>query len=143
VQNIDLIREERNAKIELVLQAKAHHIQADQTQIEGVIYSLADNAFKYSEGPVHITIHTENRGNRIMISFRDNGIGMDLETKGMIFERFYRAHTGNLHDVKGYGIGLSYVKTVIEAHGGTITVNTATGKGSEFILLIPCVPYGN
>ncbi len=143
VQNIDLIREEQKATIELDLQAKAHHILADQTQIEGVLYSLADNAFKYTEGPAHITIRTENRGNQIMISFRDNGIGMDVETKGMIFERFFRAHTGNLHDVKGYGIGLSYVKTVIDAHGGTITVNTAPGKGSEFILLIPCVPYGS
>ena len=78
-----------------------------------------------------------------MISFQDKGIGMDIETKGMIFERFFRAHTGNLHNVKGYGIGLSYVKTVVEAHRGTITVNTGPGNGSEFILLIPCAEYGN
>ena len=143
VQNMDLIREEQKATIELFLQAQTHYIKADQAQMESVIYSLADNAFKYSDGPAHITIRTQNKGNNIMISFRDNGIGMDMETKGMIFERFFRAHTGNLHNVKGYGIGLSYVKTVVDAHRGTISVNTSPGNGSEFVLLIPCAEYGN
>lgn len=143
VQNMDLIREKQKATIELFLEAQTHDIRADQAQMESVIYSLADNAFKYSDGPAHITIRTQNKGNNIMISFQDKGIGMDIETRGMIFERFFRAHTGNLHNVKGYGIGLSYVKTVVEAHRGTITVNTSPGNGSEFILLIPCAEYGN
>ncbi|MEO7530852.1 MAG: HAMP domain-containing sensor histidine kinase [Sediminibacterium sp.] len=143
VKSLELIREEQNAVINLSLQAEMHIIDGDETHIAGVIYSLVDNAFKYSNGPAHITISTINRGNHILVSFVDKGIGFDLETKGLIFERFFRAHTGNLHHVKGYGIGLSYVKTIIDAHKGSISVNSKVGKGSEFILILPYIPYGN
>ncbi len=143
VVNLELIRAEQGATIELLLDATSHFIHADETHMESVIYSLLDNAFKYSNGPAHITITTKNRNNRIIIAVIDKGIGLDMETKGLIFERFFRAHTGDLHDVKGYGIGLSYVRSVIEAHDGSVTVNSVVGEGSEFILSLPCTSYGN
>lgn len=143
IESLELIRQELGVTIILSLEAKDHWIYADETHVMGVIYSLVDNAIKYSEGPAHVTIATKNTGNHILVSFIDKGIGFDVETKGMIFNRFFRAHTGNLHNVKGYGIGLSYVKTIIEANDGSITVNSVVGKGSEFILQLPCTNYGS
>ena len=143
VKNLELIREQQQASIEINLGASMHFIHADETHIESVIYSLVDNAFKYSNGPAHITIATQNKDDQVLISFIDKGIGFDVETKSMIFERFFRASTGNLHNVKGYGIGLSYVRSSIEAHDGSITVNSAVGKGSEFILSLPFINYGS
>ncbi len=141
VDNLELIRQEQKATIELYLEADQHMIYADETHIQSVIYSLADNAFKYSNGPAHITISSRNVDNGIIVWIADKGIGFDAATKQQVFERFFRAHTGNLHDVKGYGIGLSYVKSIIEAHGGTISVESKPGKGSEFIIILPCTPH--
>ena len=143
IESLALIKQELGVTIILSLKAEQHWIYADETHIMGAIYSLVDNAIKYSDTPAHITIATKNTGNHILVSFIDKGIGFDLETKEMIFDRFFRAHTGNLHNVKGYGIGLSYVKTIIEANDGSITVNSVVGKGSEFILQLPCTNYGS
>ena len=136
--SLELIKQELSVTIDLSLKAGSHTINADETHIMSVIYSLVDNAIKYSDGPAHITIATRNTGNDILISFTDKGIGFDVETKKLIFDRFFRANTGNLHKVKGYGIGLSYVKAIIETYDGTIVVNSVVGKGSEFILQLPC-----
>ena len=137
IQNLELIITEQKATITIQLLADKHLIIADEAHFESVLFSMLDNAFKYSNGPAQITITTYNVKNQIAISIADKGIGLDIETKELIFERFFRANTGNLHNVKGYGIGLSYVKSIIEAHDGTITVNSSEGKGSEFIILIP------
>lgn len=142
VKSFDLIRKEQGASIELFLLAQTHTIYADETHITAAISSLLDNAFKYSKQTVHITITTNNRNKHILLSIADKGIGIDPETKHQLFERFFRGNTGNLHNVKGYGIGLSYVKTIIEAHGGSISVKSSVGEGSEFILILP-YSYGN
>ena len=142
VKSFDLIRKAQSASIELALAAPVHIMSGDETHITAAIRSLLDNAFKYSKGAATITITTQNQDKHISLSIADKGIGIDMKTKHQLFERFYRGHTGNVHDVKGYGIGLSYVKTIVEAHGGSISVKSTVGEGSEFILILP-YSYGN
>ncbi len=136
--NIILRVEEKHGILEKRLQAKKHIIKADEVHFSNIIANLLDNAIKYSKDPTHIIIETSNNlGRSIVIKIKDNGIGMSKETISHIFEKFYRAHTGNLHDVKGFGLGLSYVRTVVEAHNGKIKVESTMGKGSVFILEFP------
>jgi two-component system phosphate regulon sensor histidine kinase PhoR len=142
VKSFDLIRKEQGALIDLSLTAQMHTIDGDETHLTAAICCLLDNAIKYSTQPARITVTTNNRGAQVLLSIADKGIGIDMETKHQLFERFFRGNTGNLHDVKGYGIGLSYVKTIVEVHGGSISVKSAVGEGSEFILSLP-YSYGN
>ncbi len=100
---------------------------------------MIDNAVKYSKGKLVLKISTDNVGNNLVVKFEDNGIGMSKETVRRIFERFYRAHTGNLHNVKGFGLGLSYVKTIIDALDGKIRVESALVKGSTFTIELPVI----
>lgn len=139
VKSFELIREQRNGKIEMQLDAKSTYIEADEEHLVNMIFNLLDNAFKYTKNIPEIIVATRNEGNRLYLSVKDNGMGIDEDTKQFIFERFFRADTGDVHDVKGYGIGLSYVKSVIKAHKGDITIKSRIGAGSEFILYIPQV----
>jgi two-component system phosphate regulon sensor histidine kinase PhoR len=99
-----------------------------------IIFNLLDNAIKYASANPSIRIETDTIGQSLQIKIIDNGIGMSKETQHHIFEKFYRAHTGNLHNVKGFGLGLSYVKQTVDAHGGKIQVESELGKGSTFTL---------
>jgi signal transduction histidine kinase len=139
VNSVELIRQEQQAAITLRLRATEHLISGDETHLMAAICSLLDNALKYSDGPARITISSANEGRDILISIADEGVGIDIEARNQLFEPFFRANTGNLHNVKGYGIGLSYVKSIIDGHHGKISVNSTPGKGSEFILRIPFI----
>ena len=110
---------------------------ADEVHITNVVSNLLDNAIKYCTKVPEISVYTRNKGQEIIISVIDNGIGIAAKEQKLIFERFYRVSTGNLHDVKGFGLGLSYVKTIVEAHGGRIEVESAEGKGSRFDIILP------
>jgi two-component system phosphate regulon sensor histidine kinase PhoR len=136
--NIMLLIVEKNGTLEQKLMAKKFFIRADEVHFSNIIANLLDNAIKYSKDPTRIVIETTNPSSRsIAIKIRDNGIGMSKETINHIFEKFYRAHTGNLHNVKGFGLGLSYVKSVVDAHQGKIKVESTPGKGSTFTLEFP------
>ncbi|MFT3935130.1 MAG: HAMP domain-containing sensor histidine kinase [Chitinophagaceae bacterium] len=143
IRQLELIAQEKNAVIELHLDALQHYVSAVPMYIQGMLTSLIDNAFKYSEGAPHITISTKNSNNALEVTVADKGIGLSNETKKLIFDRFFRANTGNLHNVKGYGIGLSYVKSIVEAHNGSIKVNSQPGKGSQFIIILPFIKHDN
>jgi two-component system phosphate regulon sensor histidine kinase PhoR len=137
LNNINLQVEEKGGKMEVELGAENDLILADEVHFTNVINSLLDNAVKYSKENLVIKLSTKNTGNKLKIIIEDNGIGMNKETLHRIFEKFYRAHTGNVHNVKGFGLGLSYVKTMVEAHRGSIKVESVLGKGSSFSISIP------
>ncbi len=137
LNNISLQVEEKGGKIDVDLEAENDLIMADEVHFTNVINNLLDNAVKYSKDNLHIKLSTRNVGNHLKIKIEDNGIGMNKETLHRIFEKFYRAHTGNVHNVKGFGLGLSYVKTMIDAHHGTIKAESVLGKGSSFTILLP------
>jgi len=139
-ENLILQIQEKNGTLTLKLEALNHIIQADDVHFSNIIFNLLDNAIKYSKGELHINVNTGDTGKFLAISIKDNGIGMSKETQSRIFEKFYRAHTGNLHDVKGFGLGLSYVKATVEAHGGKVKVDSTPGKGSTFTIYMPVKP---
>ncbi len=107
--------------------------------MSNLISNLVDNALKYSNQDVApaVKIETWAASSQLHIAITDNGIGMTRDTLKRIYEKFYRAHTGNIHNVKGFGLGLSYVKTLVDAHRGTITAESTLGKGSRFQLGFP------
>jgi len=139
VENFALQLQEKNGKAELLLNADNDFIDADEVHFSNLINNLIDNAIKYSkeDQPPEIRITTQSTAKTIVIIIEDNGIGMNKETTKRVFEKFYRAHTGNIHNVKGFGLGLSYVKTMVEAHGGDIKVDSVLGKGSTFTIELP------
>ena len=112
-------------------------VYADRTHLHNIVSNLADNAIKYSSDNVEIHIQASTDGEYCIISIADNGTGISQENQKHIFDRFYRVPKGDLHDVKGYGLGLFYVKTMIERHKGEITVKSVLNRGSEFIIKIP------
>ena len=135
--NLSLQIQERQGTLTLKLAAQRHVLEADDVHFSNIIFNLLDNAIKYSREQPAIEIETLNQGSMLVIKVRDNGIGMNKETQSRVFEKFYRAHTGNLHDVKGFGLGLSYVKAMAEAHGGKVRVDSTPGKGSTFSVYFP------
>jgi two-component system phosphate regulon sensor histidine kinase PhoR len=137
LENVRLQLEGKGGSSELQLNAKTDLIEADEVHFMNLITNLIDNAIKYSRENLLIRISTQSNTRSLVIRIEDNGIGMTKETQRRIFEKFYRAHTGNLHNVKGFGLGLSYVKTIVEAHQGKIKVESTIGKGTTFTLEFP------
>jgi len=119
------------------LEASKPVIYADKLYITGIITNITENAIKYSNGVPELTVVTSDHRDGILISFIDNGIGMSRDSIKHIFEKFYRVPTGNVHNVKGFGLGLYYAKTMIEAHGGRISVTSELNKGSRFDVYLP------
>jgi two-component system, OmpR family, phosphate regulon sensor histidine kinase PhoR len=137
LNNIALPLNEREGELIVKLDAAKDMVMADDVHFTNFINNLLDNALKYSKEKPIIKLSTTDAGNILLIKIEDNGIGMNKETLSHIFEKFYRAHTGNVHDVKGFGLGLSYVKTMVDAHKGHIKVESVLGKGSTFTISIP------
>ena len=137
MENFQLQLEGKGGRAELQLNAKNDLLDADEVHFTNLISNLIDNAVKYSKDQLLIHITTHSTSKSLIVRIEDNGIGMSKETQRRIFEKFYRAHTGNLHNVKGFGLGLSYVKTIVEAHHGKIKVESLTGKGTTFTLEFP------
>lgn len=141
-EKIALQVEQKGGNVVLDLQATNSLIQADETHFTNIIHNLLDNANKYSPEKPIITIRTLNAGNGFQFEIQDNGLGISKEARKYIFDKFYRVPTGDLHDVKGFGLGLSYVQAIVTAHGGTIDVKSELGKGSTFIVSLPFTQEG-
>jgi len=137
IQHINLQIEKRGGDIKKELMAGKKEVIADEIHMTNIIYNLLDNANKYSLDHPDILIQTQNVNGGISIKVADKGIGMTKEVQNKIFDKFYRVPTGNLHDVKGFGLGLAYVKTMLSALGGTIGVKSVYHKGSEFEIYLP------
>jgi two-component system phosphate regulon sensor histidine kinase PhoR len=139
VDNFSLQLEEKQGQAELLLNASNDLVNADEVHFPNLINNLIDNAVKYAKDntPLRMKITTQSNDKNIIIKVEDNGIGMSKETVKRVFEKFYRAHTGNIHNVKGFGLGLSYVKSMVQGHGGQIEVESTLGKGSSFTLQLP------
>ena len=130
--------EQKKGIVILKLEATRDIVLANESHFLNLVSNLLDNAIKYSkEEDLKISIVSKSNAKWFRFSIEDNGIGMNRDTLSKIFEKFYRAHTGNLHNVKGFGLGLSYVKTITDAHGGTIKAESVPGKGSIFSLEFP------
>lgn len=137
VANVQLAVDKKEGEVSADLRAHTYIVEADRTHIQNVVYNLVDNAIKYSPEHPHIRIFTTDFAGALEICVQDNGIGISRENQKKIFEKLYRVPTGNIHDVKGFGLGLSYVKAIIEKHGGTVWVESEPGKGSRFYVRLP------
>lgn len=137
ISNIRLQVEKREGSVITKLNAATSIIQADKVHLTNVVYNLLDNALKYSEEKPIIEVITETKEKGICFSVKDSGIGISKENQKKIFETLYRVPTGNIHNVKGFGLGLSYVKAIVEKHKGTIEVDSEPGKGSVFTVYLP------
>jgi len=139
VDNFEMLINQRNGKIITKLEASMATFYADPVHITNIIHNLLDNANKYSPETPEITISTMNTEKGIILSVEDKGIGISHENQKHVFKKFYRVHTGNIHDVKGFGLGLYYVKTIIEEHGGYIKLQSELKKGTRFEIYFPFV----
>lgn len=137
ISNFSLKVENSGGKIISELTADEPWIMADEMHFTNVIFNLMENAFKYRRDTLVLIVRTWNEKNKFCISIQDNGIGIKKENLKRIFEKFYRIPTGNVHDVKGFGLGLSYVKKIVEGHKGTIRVESEINIGTKFIIIIP------
>ncbi|MBA3970795.1 MAG: HAMP domain-containing histidine kinase [Bacteroidetes bacterium] len=135
--NIKLQVDNKEGELTSDLKAAQFIVNADRIHITNILFNLIDNALKYSKDHPLITVSTASDRDGIFISVRDNGIGISKENQKRVFDTMYRVPTGNIHNVKGFGLGLSYVKAVVEKHGGSIKVESELGKGSMFTLYLP------
>ncbi len=137
VLNFELRVKSKNGELVSDLRANPSIIKGDEVHITNVLFNLLDNAVKYSKEEPKIAISTGIEDGYVVVSVKDNGIGISKEHLGQIFERFYRVPTGNVHDVKGFGLGLSYVKIIVDAHRGKVKVDSVLNKGTKFMIYFP------
>jgi two-component system phosphate regulon sensor histidine kinase PhoR len=139
VANFEIRLSTENGTLIKDLSAENPYINGDEVHITNVIFNLLDNAMKYSKGEPQIELLTENKNGFVVVHVKDYGIGIPKEHQNQIFERFYRVPTGNLHNVKGFGLGLSYVKRIVEVHNGKIKLESTVGKGTRFRIFFPSI----
>ena len=139
ISHVELIVEDRKGHVETELTATKSSVLANETHFINVLVNILDNAIKYSPEAPKITVETVNVGNNILVNIKDEGSGMSKAAVKRVFEKFYREHTGNIHNVKGHGLGLAYVKRIVEDHSGHISVTSEKGKGSTFTIKLPLI----
>lgn len=137
VNNIKIQVENKGGGIELDLKARNNILEGDGVHITNVIYNLLDNANKYTPDKPNIVVTTEDVVDGVVVKIKDNGVGISRDNQKRIFDKLYRVPTGNIHDVKGFGLGLSYVKAIVDKHDGFINVDSALGRGSTFKVEFP------
>jgi two-component system phosphate regulon sensor histidine kinase PhoR len=137
VANTSVALQEKKGGVSLNLTAQNSWVLADKLHFTNVFFNLIDNAIKYNKNTPSLVISTGNTGNHIFVEVQDNGIGISSENLKKIFHQFYRVPTGNLHDVKGFGLGLNYVKVMTESHKGKVSVTSKLGEGSTFKIILP------
>ncbi len=128
ITHVELIIEDRGGYIQTHFGALKSTILANETHFTNVVVNMLDNAIKYSNEEPRIDVYTENVKNYIVLKIRDQGQGMNRIVQKKVFEKFFRAHTGDIHNVKGHGLGLAYVKKIVEDHHGTVTLTSEKGK---------------
>ena len=139
ITHVQLIVDDQNGYIKTELEADKSSILANETHFTNVIVNILDNAIKYSPEIPKIEVTTENAGTNILLKIKDSGSGMSKAVQKKVFDKFYREHSGNIHNVKGHGLGLAYVKRIVEDHQGHISVESEKGKGSTFIIRLPLI----
>ena len=132
-----MIVKQKNGSLKLELEALNDQIYGDKVHLSNVVYNLLDNAAKYTDGEPEIIVRSMNVQDELILEVEDQGKGMTPEQSRQIFEKFYRVPTGSVHDVKGFGLGLFYVKEIVKAHKGRIEVKSELGKGSVFKVTLP------
>lgn len=137
--HIEPLVEESGGSLTMDLAAKRTDVLGSDQHLENVFVNLLENAHKYSEGPAKITVHTEEVGNSIVTTVTDEGIGMSKTTQRLAFQQFYREHTGDVHNVKGHGLGLAYSNHIIKNHKGNISCSSTRGAGSTFTIKLPLI----
>jgi two-component system phosphate regulon sensor histidine kinase PhoR len=139
IKNTSAALHEKQGSISCQLDATRHTLEADRLHLTNVLYNLIDNAIKYCKASPQIVIRTSDSNRNLMIEITDNGIGISPENQKRVFQKFFRVSTGNVHDVKGFGIGLNYVKSIIETHKGAIKLESELGEGSTFKIALPLI----
>ena len=139
ISHVQVMINERGGVIHTHFLASNSDISANESHLTNIFVNVIENAIKYSPEAPEIDIYTENIKNRILIRVKDKGQGMSKQAAKYIFDKFYREHTGDLHNVKGHGLGLAYVKSIVEYHQGTVYVESEKGKGSTFFIKLPVI----
>ncbi|TRX36085.1 HAMP domain-containing histidine kinase [Flavobacterium sp. ZT3R18] len=139
IEHVNLILEDRNGSVNLHFGALRKTVLLNDVHFTNVIVNILENAIKYSPDVPEIDIYTENIKDMVIIKIKDNGVGMSKIAQKRVFEKFYREHTGDIHNVKGHGLGLAYVKRIVEDHNGQVYVESEKGKGSTFIIKLPLI----
>ncbi|TBN04482.1 GHKL domain-containing protein [Hyunsoonleella flava] len=139
VTHVELIVEDRQGYIKTHLEAEQTSVLANDTHFTNVIVNMLDNAIKYSPDGPKIDVFTENVGTNILLKIQDQGSGMSKAAAKRVFEKFYREHTGDIHNVKGHGLGLAYLKRIVDDHQGFVSVESEKGKGSTFTIKLPVI----
>ena len=139
ITHVELIVQDRGGYIKTHLDAERSEVLANQTHFGNVIVNILDNAVKYSPDSPRIDVYTEVAKNYLIIQIQDQGAGMSKAVLKRIFEKFYREHTGDIHNVKGHGLGLAYVKKIVEDHQGEVYAESEKGKGSTFYIKLPLI----
>ena len=136
IEHVRLIIESRKGSIDISLNANNSKIKGNSNHLENIIINILDNSVKYSKDKPEIIVTSINTQDNITICFEDRGIGMDKTTQKLVFEKFYREQNGDIHDIKGHGLGLAYVKKIIDFHNGKINLDSKKGIGTKFFITL-------